>query len=85
MYFQQGQLLKELPHCTPLRSWGWSWSCLTQSDMHACCGLDMSLLGMQCLWRSVCVGNAHTPHAHHATLQWLFISPSDLFMILCVT
>ena len=31
---------------------------------HACCGLDMSLLCMQCLWRSVCVGNAHTPHTH---------------------
>ena len=31
---QQGQLFKGLPHCTPLRSWGWSWSCLTQLDMH---------------------------------------------------
>ena len=31
---------------------------------HACCGLDMSLLCMQCLWRSVCVKNAHTPHTN---------------------
>ena len=32
---QQGELFKGLPHCTPLRSCGWSWSCLTQLDMHA--------------------------------------------------
>ena len=31
---QQGQLFKGLPYCTPLRGCGWSWSCLTQLDMH---------------------------------------------------
>ena len=67
---QKGQLFKRLPHCPPLRSWGWSWSCLTVR--HACCGLDMPLLCMQCLWRSVCVGNAHTPHTHQRYNGYFF-------------
>ena len=39
---------------------------------HACCGLDMPLLCMQCLWRSVCVGNAHTPHTHQRYNGYFF-------------
>ena len=50
---------------------------------YACGGLDMSLLCMQCLWRSVCVGNAYTPHTHqryngylcHPLISsWYFVS-----------
>ena len=51
---QQGQLFKGLPHCTPLKL-GLELE-LFDTVRHACCGLDMSLLCMQCLWRSVCVG-----------------------------
>ena len=44
---------------------------------HACYGLDMSLLCMQCRWRSVCVGTAHTPHTNttmaiHFTLRSVY-------------
>ena len=63
-------------------SWGWS-GVVWRAVRHACCGLDMWRLCMQCLWRSV-VCDVYTHHTL-TILQWVFISHCDVFMVLCVT
>ena len=80
---QQGQLFKGLPHCTPLEL-GLELE-LFDTVRHACCGLYVHVTSLHAvsLEECLCGKCAHTTHS--PTLQWLFISPSDLFMVLCVT